>query len=125
MSESGAVGLARALWEREVPGSNPGSPTKIFGIKVYSKNLPKIDYSESVRSAVSVCPSRLLMGNTIIILGFVLVVIGIFINIGAKLHLPLLPGDILIQKDNFSIYFPIVTSVIISIIATIIINLFR
>ena len=35
-----------------------------------------------------------------------------------------LPGDILIKKDNFTFYFPLVTSIIISILLTIILNVF-
>jgi len=35
-----------------------------------------------------------------------------------------LPGDIIIQRKNFTFYFPIVTSIVISIILTILLNLF-
>lgn len=36
-----------------------------------------------------------------------------------------LPGDILIQKNNFTFYFPLATSIIISIILTIIMSLIQ
>lgn len=35
-----------------------------------------------------------------------------------------LPGDIVIQRKNFTFYFPIVTSIVISIILTVLLNLF-
>ena len=36
-----------------------------------------------------------------------------------------LPGDIRIEKDNFRFYFPVVTMIIISVIITIVINIFK
>lgn len=65
------------------------------------------------------------MGNLLIIFGLLIVITGILLNVLAEFHIPLLPGDIFIQKDNFTLYFPIVSSIIISIILTAIINLFR
>ncbi|MBP7528756.1 MAG: DUF2905 domain-containing protein [Syntrophorhabdaceae bacterium] len=66
------------------------------------------------------------MGKTLIILGVVLVVIGLAFTYGPKIPwLGKLPGDISIKKDNFSFYFPITTSIIISIILTILFSIFR
>lgn len=65
------------------------------------------------------------MGNLLIIFGIVLVALGFWVNLLPRLHLPLLPGDIFIQRENFTFYFPIVTSIIISVILTILINLIR
>jgi uncharacterized protein HemY len=64
-------------------------------------------------------------GKILIIFGVVLVVVGIIIantNIGK--YLGKLPGDINIKGKNFSFHFPIVSCIIISIILTVIINLF-
>ena len=36
-----------------------------------------------------------------------------------------LPGDIRVEKENFRFYFPVVSMIIISIIVTVIINMFR
>jgi Na+-driven multidrug efflux pump len=45
---------------------------------------------------------------------------------GNKLHwLGRLPGDIRIEKENFRLYFPITTMILLSIILTIVINLVR
>lgn len=64
-------------------------------------------------------------GKTIMLIGLVLVVIGAVWHFGAKfINLGRLPGDIHIQKENFSFHFPIVTSIVLSIVLTIILNLF-
>ena len=66
-------------------------------------------------------------GKWIIIAGVVIVIIGILIYFfHDKLNwLGKLPGDIRIEKDNFRFYFPIVTMIIISIVLTILINIFK
>ncbi len=64
------------------------------------------------------------IGRIIISLGIVLIVIGITITFGSKLGLGRLPGDILIRRGNTTFYFPILTSIIISILLTLIANLF-
>jgi len=56
----------------------------------------------------------------IIIAGFILIIFGIIWLFGSKIGLGNLPGDIRIEKDNFKFYFPITTSIIISIILTLI-----
>ncbi len=66
------------------------------------------------------------MGKMLIILGVVLIVIGLAFTYGPRIPwLGKLPGDISIKKDNFSFYFPITTSIIISIILTILFSIFR
>ena len=65
------------------------------------------------------------MGKTLMILGVILILAGAVFHFGGKLTgFGKLPGDIHIQKDNFSFHFPIVTSIIVSIILTILLNLF-
>ena len=64
-------------------------------------------------------------GKIIIIFGIILVVVGIFLVFSPKIpFIGKLPGDILIKKDGITFYFPLATSIIISIILTIIINIF-
>lgn len=65
------------------------------------------------------------LGNSLILIGFLVVVIGIVLNVLNKFGFPHLPGDVLIQKENFTFYFPIVSMIILSVISTIIVNLFR
>jgi len=62
--------------------------------------------------------------NLLIITGLIIAGIGLVLLFGGKLGLGKLPGDILIKKDNFTFYFPIVTSIIISIILTVLFNIF-
>ena len=40
-------------------------------------------------------------------------------------HVGRLPGDIYVKRPNFSFYFPITTSIILSIVATIVLSLMR
>jgi len=65
------------------------------------------------------------IGRYLIVAGLILVLFGSAFSLASKLGLPLgrLPGDIRIEGQNGSLYFPIVTSIIISIVLTIIINL--
>ena len=65
------------------------------------------------------------MQKAIIITGLAIVLIGILYPYLRKLPFGQLPGDILYKSDNFSFVFPVVTCIIISIILTIILNLFR
>jgi uncharacterized membrane protein len=62
------------------------------------------------------------VGKLLIFLGFVLVLIGVFFLFFEKLPLNIgkLPGDIYIKKDNFVFYFPLTTSILISLVLTLI-----
>lgn len=66
-------------------------------------------------------------GKMFMVFGVVLFVIGIFITFADKLFpLGRLPGDILIRKGSFTFYFPVITSILLSIVLTILLNfLFR
>ena len=63
------------------------------------------------------------MGRILIAVGLVLVVAGVAVQFG--LPLGRLPGDIIIRRENGTIYFPIVTCVVVSIVLTIIAALVR
>ena len=65
------------------------------------------------------------IGKMLLFFGFFLMVMGGILLLGGKLFgLGRLPGDIFIQKGNFSFYFPVVTSILLSLLLTIILNLF-
>ena len=64
------------------------------------------------------------MWKSLIFLGVVLIIIGILGYFFEKINFKL-PGDILIKKENFTFYFPIVTCIILSIILTLILNIFK
>ncbi len=65
------------------------------------------------------------MSRTLIIIGMVLVILGILWPWLQKSGLGRLPGDIAIERDNFHFYFPLTTSIIVSIIITLLFWLFR
>jgi thiosulfate reductase cytochrome b subunit len=66
------------------------------------------------------------LGKLFIVFGLILVLVGLLISFGAKLPwIGRLPGDIYIKKEHFSFFFPITTSIIISIILTLVIYFFR
>ena len=61
----------------------------------------------------------------VIMAGIVLIVLGAILYGLAKLNLPLgrLPGDIRIEGQNGSFYFPLATSILVSIVLTVLLNL--
>ncbi|MFN4212493.1 MAG: DUF2905 family protein [Microgenomates group bacterium] len=64
--------------------------------------------------------------NFFVLIGIIFIFIGLVFNLFQKIGgFPLLPGDILIQKENFTFYFPLTTSIIISLILTLIFSLIR
>ena len=56
------------------------------------------------------------MGRLFVVLGLVLVVVGLLINWG--LPIGRLPGDFTVRRGNFTLYFPLATSIIASIVLT-------
>jgi hypothetical protein len=66
------------------------------------------------------------LGKMLILFGVFIILIGLFLLLGEKIPwIGRLPGDIIIRKKNFTFYFPIVTSIVISIILTLFFMLFR
>ncbi len=59
-------------------------------------------------------------------IGFGFIALGLLAYLFHKIGIPLgrLPGDIAIKKEKYGIYFPIVTSIVVSIILTVLVNLF-
>ena len=69
------------------------------------------------------------IGKYLIVIGVIIALIGVIIylkdSIPGLKYLGNLPGDIIIKKENFSFYFPFVTSIIISVILSLFIFLFN
>ena len=65
------------------------------------------------------------MSKVLIILGTVLILIGLIYPYLINLGIGRLPGDIVIKKENFNLYFPLTSAIIISIVLSIIFRLFR
>ncbi|CAN5697984.1 DUF2905 domain-containing protein [soil metagenome] len=65
------------------------------------------------------------MPRVLITTGLLLVAIGLLWPWITKLGLGRLPGDIVIERDGFKLYFPIVTGLLISLIVSAVLWLFR
>ncbi|NMB12947.1 MAG: DUF2905 domain-containing protein [Firmicutes bacterium] len=66
------------------------------------------------------------MGRTMIILGIALIVIGIVLNVVPRVPwLGRLPGDIVIKREGFVLYFPLATCLLVSLVISILIRIFR
>jgi hypothetical protein len=69
------------------------------------------------------------MAKVMILIGVLLIVVGLVILVFPRLpFVGKLPGDILLKKENYTFYFPLATSIVISIIISLIlyvINKFR
>ena len=65
------------------------------------------------------------MQKALIILGLAIVVIGLTWPWLKKLPLGRLPGDIVVQREGFRLYFPLTTAVLLSLVVTLLFWLFR
>ena len=76
-------------------------------------NMPLRAYDESV-------------GRTLIILGLLIAAVGVLFTVGGKLPIKLgrLPGDITFRGKNSVFYFPVVTSLLISVLLSLVLWLF-
>jgi hypothetical protein len=64
-------------------------------------------------------------GRILILIGIAIVLIGLLWPWLSKLGLGRLPGDIVVRRESFSFYFPIVTCLIVSVIASLLFWIFR
>ena len=62
------------------------------------------------------------MGRTLIAIGIALVVLGVLVTVGGKLPIRWgrLPGDIVIRGKNTTFYFPLVTSLLLSVLLSLV-----
>ena len=63
-------------------------------------------------------------GRVLLILALVIAVIGVVLILAGKGLIPRLPGDIAVERKNFRFYFPLGTSILVSLILTVLLNLF-
>ncbi len=59
------------------------------------------------------------IGRLLIGMGVVLIIFGLFVSVVGKL-----PGDIVIKRENFTFYFPLATSILLSIVLSLLFYLF-
>ena len=60
------------------------------------------------------------MARMLIGLGVLLVIAGLLWPLLSRLGLGRLPGDIIIQRENFTLYFPLTTGILLSIVLSLI-----
>jgi hypothetical protein len=66
------------------------------------------------------------LGRVLVVLGVVLLVLGLVLMAAGRLPLVgRLPGDVVYRRGNVTFYFPIVTSILLSLLLTVLFALFR
>ena len=66
------------------------------------------------------------LGKTLIVAGILLVAIGLLLTFGGKLNfIGKIPGDIRIERENFSFFFPLGTCLLASLLLSLIIWIFK
>jgi hypothetical protein len=63
------------------------------------------------------------LGKTLVLVGLMIAGLGLLMMAGVPFGR--LPGDIVVKREHFSFYFPIATSIVLSIILTLILAFFR
>jgi len=65
------------------------------------------------------------LSKILIFVGVSLTLLGVFFSVINFKNIPLLPGDIFVKKENLTIYIPITTSILLSVILTLLFNIFK
>jgi hypothetical protein len=65
------------------------------------------------------------IGRILIICGIVFIVLGLALTATSRLGIGRLPGDFIYRRGNFTLYFPLITSILLSLALTLIFWLFR
>lgn len=65
-------------------------------------------------------------GKALILIGVLFVVVGLYLTLGGRLPpLGRLPGDLRFERDGFGFYFPLTTSILVSLLISLLFWLFR
>lgn len=65
------------------------------------------------------------LGKILILIGIITVILGGILLFADKIPLlGKLPGDIVIRKKNFSLYFPLATSIVLSVVLSLVLSFF-
>jgi Protein of unknown function (DUF2905) len=62
------------------------------------------------------------LGRALVFVGGLILVVGLLLILGGKINLPIgrLPGDIVVRGKNSTFYFPLMTSIVLSVILTLV-----
>ncbi|MEP7310333.1 MAG: DUF2905 domain-containing protein [Acidobacteriota bacterium] len=63
------------------------------------------------------------MGKTLVVIGLGVAALGVLVMLGVPFGR--LPGDVYIRRGSFSFYFPLATSIVLSLLLTLLLALFR
>ena len=64
------------------------------------------------------------LGRVLLVVALVIAVVGVVLLLAGREVIPRLPGDISFQRGNTRLYFPLGTSILISVVLTLLLNLF-
>ena len=65
------------------------------------------------------------LGRLLVIAGLVAVVVGVVLILGPKIPgLGRLPGDLVVRREGFTLFFPLASMIVVSVLLTILVNLF-
>jgi hypothetical protein len=64
------------------------------------------------------------MAKVLILIGLALIVVGLIWLAGERLGLGRLPGDIVVERESFKLYLPLMTSLIVSVVLSLLLWLF-
>ena len=66
------------------------------------------------------------LGKSLIVLGLIIAAVGVLVSFAGKIPwIGRLPGDIYLKRDNFTFYFPLATSILLSVVFSFILWLLR
>ncbi len=65
------------------------------------------------------------IGRTLLYVGLAIAVLGLVWMLASKLGIGRLPGDIVVRRKNFTFYFPLLSSLVVSLVLTVLFNLFK
>jgi len=63
------------------------------------------------------------MSRILVVTGIILIVIGLLWGLIGKIGLGHLPGDIVIERDNFRLYIPITSAILVSVVLPVVLTL--
>jgi hypothetical protein len=63
------------------------------------------------------------VGKLLVLVGLGVAALGVLVMLGVPLGR--LPGDVVLRRGTFTFYFPIVTSIVLSLLLTLVLMLFR
>jgi hypothetical protein len=69
------------------------------------------------------------LGRLLIVIGILLIAVGGLVLLASRLGLPFglgrLPGDVVIRRENMTVYLPIASSILVSVVVSLLLYLFR